>query len=104
MKSTTHKIDATSPGPLTRLLDGIDRGHARSADRLHTLRNGLRDRIEHAVDRLEQLTHAAITALRANVKRADGAAADGIIRAQGAVGRALEKARHVRTSPAHLAS
>jgi hypothetical protein len=104
MKSTTHKIDATSSGPLTRILDGIDRGHARSADRLHTLRNGLRDRIEHAVDRLEHVVHATITALRANVKRADGAAADGIIRAQGAVGRALEKARHARTSSAHLAS
>ncbi len=104
MDSTTHKIESASNGPLTRILDGIDRGHARSADRLHTLRNGLRDRIEHALDRVEELAHSAITTLRANVKRADSAAADSIIRAQGAVGRALEKARHARTSPAHLAS
>jgi hypothetical protein len=104
MDSTTHKIDSTSSSALTRVLDGIDRGHARSADRLHSVRNSVRDRIEHAIDRLEQLAHSGITALRAKVKLADGAAADGIIRAQGAVGRTLEKARHARTSRAHLAS
>lgn len=102
MASTT-KI-ATSNAPLTRILDGIDRGHARSADRLHTLRNGLRDRIEHGIDRIEHAVTTAITAVRARVKVADAVAADGIIRAQGAVGRALDKARHARSSPAHLAS
>lgn len=104
MESNTHKIDSTSHGPLTRILDGIDRGHARVADRLHTVRNGLRERIEHRVDRFEQVVHSAISAVRARVKLADAATADGIIRAQGAVGRALEKARHSRTSPAHLTS
>jgi hypothetical protein len=102
MESKTHKINSASHGPLTRVLDGIDRGHARSADRLHTLRNGLRDRVEHGIDRLERVVTSAITAVRARVKVADARAADGIIRAQGAVGRAIEKARHSRTTPAHL--
>lgn len=102
--STTHKLDTASHHPLTRVLDGIDRGHARAADRLHVLRNGLRDRVEHVIDQLERVVTAAITTARSRVKLADTAAADGIIRAQGVVGRALEKARHARTSPAHLAS
>lgn len=102
--ASLNKIESKSNGPLTRILDGIDRGHARSADRLHTLRNGLRDRIEHVLDRVEVLAHSAITAARAKVKVADSATADSIIRAQGAVGRAIEKARHARSEPAHLAS
>ncbi|MGE0396599.1 MAG: hypothetical protein AB7T06_07785 [Kofleriaceae bacterium] len=98
---STHKIDSPTKGPRTRVLDGIDRGHALVADRLHTLRNGLRDRIEHRIDRIEELTHSAITTVRAKLKLADAAAADGIIKAQGAVGRLLERARPAQ---AHLTS
>ena len=99
----TSKI-VSSNSPLTRVLDAVDRGHARAADRVHTVRNAVRDTLEHGLDRIEKVTHSAIVGARARLKRADSVAADGIIRAQGAIGSALEKARHARTLPDHVAS
>ena len=80
----TSKIE-TPPTPLTRILDSIDRGHARAADRLHTARNAVRDLLERGLDRAE----AVVEALRGGLDKADKRAADGIIHAQSVVGSAL---------------
>ena len=88
------------PTPLTRILDSIDRGHARAADRLHTVRNHVRERLDGALDRLE----AAVGSLRGRLDRVDKSAADGIIRAQGLAGSALERIRHARTTPDQVTS
>ncbi|CAN5910385.1 hypothetical protein BH11MYX2_BH11MYX2_32920 [soil metagenome] len=100
MTTSTHKIETPDPTLLTRFLDSIDRGHARVADRMHTARNAMRSTLDAGLTRLE----GAIGSLRERVDLADKRAADGIIRAQGAVGGALEKARHARSLPGHVAS
>lgn len=87
-----------APTPLTRVLDSIDRGHARAADRLHTLRNTVRAALDRGLDRLE----GSIQSLRTRLAVVDQSAADGIIRAQGLAGAGLEKLRHARS--AHMTS
>ena len=91
----TTKLNHTSTSLVTRALDSVDRGHARAADKIHTLRNSVRDTLEAGLDRLE----AAIGAARTRLTRADGMTADAIIRAQGAVGQAIERARLSRSEP-----
>jgi hypothetical protein len=81
------------PSPLTRALDSIDRGHAKAADRLHTIRNDVRAALERGLDRLE----ARIQTLRGQLARVDQRTADGIIRVQGVAGGAIEKLRHARS-------
>jgi hypothetical protein len=104
MTTSAHKISSTSHSPLTRVLDSIDRGHARAAARAHTIRNSVHDAIEHGLDRFERRLQSSINRARARLERADSATADAIIRAQGAVGDALEHARHARTVPPHVSS
>jgi hypothetical protein len=96
---TTSSNDP-KPTTLTRVLDSVDRGHARAADRLHTLRNSVRERLDHGLDLLE----GAIGGLRVRLDRADKGAADGIIKAQGVASSALEKLRHARSLPDHVTS
>jgi len=90
----------TKPSPVTRILDSIDHGHARAADRLHTARNNLRALVERALDRAE----ASIQSLRGRLDTIDKTTADRIIRAQGVAGAAIEKLRHVRATPGHVTS
>ena len=100
MTSSTHKIETAAPTLLTRVLDSVDRGHARGADKMHTVRNSLRAALDSGLTRLED----AISSLRERLDLADKRAADGIIKAQSVVGAALEKARHARSLPGHVAS
>lgn len=93
-------VNDPKPTTLTRVLDSVDRGHARAADRMHTLRNTIRARLDRGLDLLE----GAIGALRARLDRADKGAADGIIKAQGVAWTALEKLRHARSLPDHVTS
>ncbi len=96
----TTQLDDPEPTTLTRVLDSIDRGHARAADRMHTLRNVVRARLDRGLDLLE----GAISGLRVRLDRADKGAADGIIKAQGVASTALEKLRHARSLPDHVTS
>lgn len=96
----TTSLNDPKPTTLTRVLDSVDRGHARAADRLHTLRNSVRERLDHGLDLLE----GAIGGLRVRLDRADKGAADGIIKAQGVASSALEKLRHARSLPDHVTS
>ncbi len=93
-------VNDPKPTTLTRVLDSVDRGHARAADRMHTLRNTIRARLGRGLDLLE----GAIGALRVRLDRADKGAADGIIKAQGVASTALEKLRHSRSLPDHVTS
>lgn len=94
-----HPIfDAHATSLVTRTLDAVDRTHARAAMRLHDLRNDLRGVIERGLDRAEDV----IARLREGLKRADQHSANAVIRAQGAVGEAIERLRHSRLSPEHL--
>ncbi len=88
------------PTALTRIIDSLDRGHARAADRLHTLRGNARQLLERGLDRLE----GTIETLRGRLDAADKTAADRIIRVQGLAGGALEKLRHARSTPDHVTS
>lgn len=99
-----NKLDTASPSFLTRTLDAIDRGHARSAMRIHDLRNDVLAMLERGIDRLETAGANAIKRARTSIKRADQVSADAVNRAQGAVGHAIERARLSRSTPAHLAS
>ena len=100
MTNMTTKLDVSTPSLLTSALDSVDRGHARAASSVHTIRNQVRETLEHGLDRVEALVATA----RKRLTRADAATADAIIRAQGAVGQAIERARLARTTPQHLAS
>jgi hypothetical protein len=99
MTESVKRLDA-SPTLLTRVLDSIDRGQARAADRLHTLRGTVRSYLEGGLDRFE----GTIRALRDRLDHADKSAANGIIRAQGAANGALEKLRHARSNPDQVTS
>ena len=90
----------SKPTHLTRVIDSIDRGHARAADRLHTLRNNVRQLVERGLDRVEE----SIQTLRGRLDVVDKKAADRIIWAQGLAGGALERLRHARSTPAHVTS
>jgi len=90
-----NKLPA-STSLLTRSLDAIDRGHARTAMRIHDLRNDLLATLERGIDRLELVLKSA----RKGIKRIDVVSADAVNRAQGAVGMAIEKARISRTEHA----
>ncbi len=96
----TTQLNDPKPTTLTRVLDSIDRGHARAADRMHTVRNSVRARLDHGLDVLE----GAIGGLRVRLDRADQGAADGIIKAQGVASSALEKLRHARSLPEQVTS
>jgi hypothetical protein len=76
-----------------RVLDTVDRGHARAAAALHDARNAIRTRLELGVDRAEQLTAKLFDGARKNIQRIDATGADTINKAQGLVGHAIEKAR-----------
>ncbi len=99
-----NKLDSSSPSLLTRALDAVDRGHARTAMRLHELRNDLLGALERGIHRLELVGSGAIKRARTGVKRADEVSANVVNRAQGAVGQVIEKARLARTTPEHVAS
>jgi hypothetical protein len=100
-----HKLsDSSSTTPVTRTIDAVDRAHARVAARLHAVRNELLATLERGIDRAEQVGSIAIKRARARIKQLDKVSANAVNRAQGAVGQAIEKARHARTAPAHLAS
>lgn len=97
----TNAQPITEPNPtslVTRTLDAVDRTHARAAKRVHDVRNGVRGALERGLDRAE----AVIARLREGLQRADARSADAVNRAQGAVGHAIERLRHARTSPEHL--
>jgi ATP/maltotriose-dependent transcriptional regulator MalT len=100
MTTSTHKIETTDPTLLTRVLDSLDRSHARLADRMHTARNAVRGVFERGLDRIE----LAIDSVRERLDSVDHRAADGIIHAQGVLGAAIEKARHARSLPGHMTS
>ena len=96
---TVHQISDSHPTSLvTRTLDVVDRTHARAAMRVHDLRNNARAAIERGLDKAEEL----IAQLREGLKRADQRSANAVNKAQGAIGQAIEKLRHSRTSPDHL--
>ncbi len=88
------------PTALTRVIDSIDRGHARAADRLHTLRGSARKLLERGLDRVE----GTIQSLRGRIDSADKRAADRIIFVQGIAGGAIEKLRHARSTRDHVTS
>ena len=95
MTNMTTKLNGPSNSLVTRALDSVDRGHARAADSIHTIRNAVREKLESGLDRIEDLVKTA----RTRLTRADSATADAIIRAQGAVGQAIERARLSRSEP-----
>jgi hypothetical protein len=88
-----RQLSQTSPTLVTRVLDRVDRAHAGLAATLHDARNAARTRLELGIDRAEQLTTKLFDGARKTLQRADAAGADSIIRAQGFVGQAIEKAR-----------
>ncbi|HEY0192475.1 MAG TPA: hypothetical protein VGC42_15250 [Kofleriaceae bacterium] len=96
--------DASSTTLVTRAIDAVDRAHAGAAVKIHDVRSQLVVRLEHALDRAEQLSASAIKRARAGLKRADHVSADAVNRAQGVVGHAIENVRVARTTPAFLAS
>lgn len=97
--NTAHQISDSHPTSLvTRTLDAVDRTHAAAAMRVHGLRNTVRGALERGLDKAEEV----IATLRDGLKRADEKSADAVNRAQGAVGQAIERLRHSRTSPDHL--
>lgn len=100
MHTLTNDHPMSKPAARIRILDSIDRGHARAADGLHTVRNSIRGALDSGLDRLER----AIEQLRERLELADTRAANGIIRAQGFVGGAIEKARSARTADGHAPS
>ena len=104
MRNMTTKLNAPTTSLVTRALDSVDRGHARAADTIHTLRNTVRETLERGLDRLEAATTSAIKVARKRLTTADKTTADAIIRAQGVVGQAIERARISRSEPQHLAS
>ncbi|MDB4960502.1 MAG: hypothetical protein JWP01_501 [Myxococcales bacterium] len=88
-----------SPAALsTRMLDAVDRAHARAAAVLHNVRNSLLTALERKIDGAEHLASSAIERARHGVKHADHVSADVVNRAQGVVGQAIEKARLARAS------
>ncbi len=96
-----HKIsEPASTSLVTRGLDVIDRAHARTAMRVHDVRNDILTTLERGIDRLE----AVLASARKGIKRVDAASADAVNHAQGLVGKAIEKARLARSTPAHVAS
>jgi len=99
-----NKLSESSSSLVTRTLDVVDRAHARTAARLHEVRNELLSTLERGVDRAEQVSATVIKRARKSIKRVDQVSADAVNRAQGAVGFAIEKARLARATPTHLAS
>jgi hypothetical protein len=104
MPSTTRKLEAPANNLLTRVLDSFDRGHASAADRMHGLRNAVREALSRGLDRLERVTTSTIGAARSRLARADERTADAIIHTQGRIGNAIERARHARSLPGHTVS
>lgn len=96
----TKLTDGSSTSLLTRSLDALDRAHARGAMRLHDLRNDVLASLGRGIDRLEAVLERA----RKGLERADTVSADAVNRAQGVVGKAIERARLARSTPAHVAS
>lgn len=96
--------DTSSSSLVTRTLDVVDRAHARTAARLHEVRNQVLASLERGLDRAEQIGSSAVTRARKSIKRVDKVSADAVNRAQGAVGHAIERARLGRATPAHLPS
>lgn len=88
----------------TRALDAVDRAHARAATVLHDLRNRLLSRVEHSIDRAEEVTSSALERARHGVQRVDVVSADVVNRAQGVVGQAIEKVRVNRSHHDHVVS
>jgi hypothetical protein len=101
---TTHQLSQPSPSLVTRVLDTVDRAHAKAAMKLHGARSSVRTTLEHALDRTEQLMTTGIGRARKSLQRADVVSADLVNRAQGVVGQTIEKARVARSRPEHLAS
>jgi len=99
MTNMTTKLDTPNHSLVTRALDSIDRSHARAADSIHTIRNSVRGALESSLDRFEAATTSFIKTARKRLTTADSATADAIIRAQGAVGHAIERARLSRSEP-----
>ena len=96
--------DSSSTSLVTRTIDAVDRAHARTAARLHEVRNQVLASLERGIDRAEKVSTTVITRARTSIKRADQVSADAVNRAQGVVGQAIEKARLARATPAHLPS
>ena len=96
--------DSSSTSLVTRTIDAVDRAHARTAARLHEVRNQVLATLERGIDRAEEVGASVITRARTSIKRVDKVSADAVNRAQGVVGHALEKARHARATPANLPS
>jgi hypothetical protein len=100
-----NKLSDSSPTSLvTRTIDAVDRAHARTAARLHEVRNEVVATLERGIDRAEQVSSNVVERARKSIKRIDKVSADAVNRTQGVVGHAIEKARHARTTRAHLAS
>lgn len=95
----TTKLNAPTNSLVTRALDSVDRGHARAAASIHTLRNSVRDALTSGLDRIEAVSTKLIKTARKRLTSADTATADAIIRAQGVVGHAIERARLSRSEP-----
>lgn len=96
-EATIHHLSPPArPTVVTRTLDVVDRGHARAAMKLHDVRNDLRATLEKGLDKVEQLVTGAVQRARDGLKVADARSADAVNRAQGLVGTAIERARHVR--------
>jgi hypothetical protein len=104
MQNQTRRIDHPSNSLVTRVLDSVDRGHASAAGRVHGLRNRMRDSLSRGLNRIEAFATATINSARARIVRADAITADAIIRTQGRIGNALERARHARSISAHVTS
>jgi hypothetical protein len=92
--------DSSSTSLVARALDTVDRGHARTAARLHEARNRVVAQLERGLDRAEELSAGLLRRARHGLKRADAASADAVNRAQGVVGQAIERARLARSAPA----
>ena len=102
--TAAHKLsDASSTTLVTRTIDAVDRAHARTAARLHEVRNELLGTIERGIERAEKLGANVIKRARKSVKRVDKVSANVVNRAQGAVGQVIEKARLARSTPEHVA-
>lgn len=87
-----------------RAIDVVDRMHARTATKLHEARNGMRTRLERALDRAEQLTTKLFEVARSSIQRADQLGADAVNRAQGVLNRGLDTAREVGAKRSQLPS
>ncbi len=100
--SAAHQLSQPNPSFLTRVLDSVDRGHAKAAAMIHGARNTLHATLERSLDRAELMSTSMIGGARKRLQRIDVVSADAVNRAQGVVGQAIEKARLARSKPEHV--